>query len=102
MQHAPEWLSIIAPFMSGAFGVGIAWGIIRQKFVEVDRRLTKMEKRIEDQVGDIRCTRMRDECKNGISDKIDEIKEEIVSNRNWVTDRFTEIARFMGSHNGDR
>jgi hypothetical protein len=59
-----------------------------------------MEAKLESQVGDERCRLMREDCKYDITKGLQEIKQEIISNRNWVTDKFTEIARFMGQHNG--
>jgi len=59
-----------------------------------------MEEKIENQVGDKRCQMMREECQESIIRGLNEVKQEIIANRNWVTDRFTEIARFMGAHNG--
>jgi hypothetical protein len=96
----PDWLDWILPFLSGFCGVGIGYGTVKQSIADHSRRLDRMEEKLEGQVGDSRCRIMREECRDNISDMLKEIKQEIISNRNWVTDRFTEIARFMGAHNG--
>lgn len=104
MTVTPEWIIIVAPFLSGAAGVGltagVAWGVIKAKVEEHERRMSFIESKMEHQVGLPRCDKMRDECQDNIAQTLSEIKSEIVVNRNWVTDRFTEIARFMGHHNG--
>ena len=63
----PEWVSILAPFASGAFGVGLAWGVLRQRLAEAERRIREAE----DAIGGLkstvqtetRCNRLRDDCR---------------------------------------
>jgi len=101
MTPTPEWISMIAPFVSGAAGIGVAWGIIRQKVIETERRIGEVEKTIKIQVGEVRCNRMREGCKNGVAEIVGHLREEVVKNRESVADKFETIARFMGKHNGD-
>ena len=96
----PDWITILIPFLSGAAGVGVAWGVSKTNMEEHDRRINKLEEKLELQVGVNRCDQMRDECRDDLRAMLAEIKAEIIGNRNWVTDRFTEIARFMGKMNG--
>lgn len=77
MTTTPEWISIIAPFASGAFGIGVGWGILRQKINEIDKRVNKTENRLEKQVGSDRCDVMRHECKETICDNIIEVKKDV-------------------------
>lgn len=93
-------LDYLAPFLSGAFGVGVMWGYVRHKIPDLTRRLTIVETKLENQVGDPRCTRMRTECRQDIVVGMQRIEKQILDNRDYVTDRFVEIARFMGQHNG--
>jgi len=99
-----DWIQYVAPFASGAFGAGltagVAWGVLKAKYEDLERRVAVTEHRLEHQVGNMRCDKMRDECKAAIVSGMSRIETEIINNRNWVTDRFTEIARFMGQHNG--
>jgi hypothetical protein len=88
------------PFFSGIFGGGVVWGMTKVKLIELDRRMGRVEDRLDEQVGESRCTKMREECKHDITAGMADIKNEILNNRVWVTDRFQEIARFMGAHNG--
>ena len=101
MEPTPEWIILIAPFASGAAGVGltagVAWGVMKQKYTDLERRVRKAEDRIESQVGEVRCDKMRAMCQQSIAKGIDEIKAELVENRRWV---FTEIARFMAHTKG--
>ena len=104
MNPTPDWIVVLAPFASGAFGAGLTaglfWGIVKQKISDHDRRLNEAEKKLDHQVGEARCDKMREECRSTILGGMGEIKAEIKSNRDYVVDRFTEIARFMGAHDG--
>lgn len=100
MSTTPEWISVVAPFVSGAFGIGLGWGIIRQQVHELNRRITKAEERLECQVGDLRCNQMREECKKGVADVITRIETRLSTDSELMNERFLEIARFMGKHNG--
>ena len=104
MTPTPEWIILIAPFASGAVGAGLTaglfWGVIKQKVLDHERRISETEKELKEQVGEDRCDKMRGECRQSITNAMTEIKTEILANRTWVTDRFQEIARFMGAHNG--
>lgn len=95
-----EIITYIAPFMSGAFGAGIVWGYVRTKIREFEKNQTRMELKLDQQVGDGRCTRMRQECRADVLGGIERVEKQILANRDYVTDRFVEIARFMGQHNG--
>lgn len=103
-RMTPEWITLLAPFVSGAVGAGatagVAWGMLKQKYTDLERRMAIVEQQIQHQVGDSKCDKMRGDCQVRMEKICDEIKHEIIANRNWVTDRFTEIARFMGAHNG--
>ncbi len=101
MTLSPEWVSVIAPFVSGGLGVGIAWGVIRQKVIELDRRIGNAENKLDNQVGETRCDKMRTECKTTIDRSLVELKDKVEKNHNYVVTKFDEIARFMGAHNGN-
>lgn len=94
-----EYINYIAPFFSGAFGAGIVWGYVRTKISELDRRVNIVEGKLENQVGDPKCARMRQGCREDIIRGMEKIEQQIMANRDYVTDRFVEIARFMGQHN---
>jgi len=99
-----------APFLSGAFGVGVAWGIIREKLKSFDKsqkelkeRVVKNEGKLENQVGSPRCDRLRNECQDRISKQLIEIKGEIKENRDFVVEiveenhrKMEEMFRFIG------
>jgi hypothetical protein len=80
----PEWVSIAAPFVSGAFGVGIAWGVMRQKIHEHDRRVQRIEDKLEIQVGSSRCDQMRAECRVNITEAIRDLRIEISKVRDLI------------------
>jgi len=97
---AIEWLSDLIPFLSGAAGIGIAYGAMKQALATEKEARLKIEDKLGCQVGEERCERIREQCRETMKETLADIKVEIIANRNWVTDRFTEIARFMGQHNG--
>jgi hypothetical protein len=96
----PEWVILIAPFISGAAGVGltagVAWGVIKQKYIDLERRMGIAETKLETQVGQVRCDKMRDECKIAVSHVMDQLKKDYEEERKWQRTQFTEIAKFMG------
>lgn len=100
MTEPIEVINYVAPFASGAFGAGIVWGMIKQKINELERRMASNETKLECQVGQPRCDKMREECHDAIVEGMNKIEQQIITNRNYVTDKFVEIARFMGQHNG--
>lgn len=95
---------LLLPFLSSAagvcFGAGLVWGYVRTKIHEMDRRQVITETKLEQQVGDSRCSRMRIECKQDILSVMQKIERQLIDNRDYMTDQFVEIARYMGQHNG--
>ena len=97
----PGWIGDLVPFISGACGVGLAWGIIKQKVDTNSESIKEMREVLKCQVGEERCNHIREECKEAMKETLRDIKEQIEKNRDTVTRQFQEIARFMGKHNGD-
>jgi hypothetical protein len=95
-----DYASFIVPAISGAVGIGVAYGAMRTTMKEWKERQNKMDEKLEEQVGQLRCDRYREQCRNEIQDALGEIKREMVVNRNWVGEKFEDIARFMGRMNG--
>ena len=95
-----NWISILIPFLSGIAGVGVAWGVTKASMEDYDRRISKIEEKIDYQVGINRCDQMRETCKEDLRVLLMEIKAEVVANRNWVIQQFQEIIRFMGKMDG--
>lgn len=74
----PEWINIIAPFASGAFGVGLAYGTLKGSIdtlkanVEsLKERVVKTEEKLDNQVGETRCDKMRRACQEDIRRDLD-------------------------------
>jgi len=97
-----NWIAYLIPFLSGAAGVGVAWGVGKSNMENHEKRINKLEHKLELQVGTNRCDAMREECRDDMRGMLAEIKHEIIANRNWVVDRFQEIAKFMGKMNGTK
>lgn len=100
MTGTPEWIAIVAPFASGFFGVGMAWGIIRQHMNDIERRVIRNENKLESQVGEARCDKMRDDCQKDFKSEFTGLSCEVKRNRDHVSAKFEEIAKFMGKLNG--
>lgn len=96
----PDWVVMVAPFLSGAVGVsltaGVAWGIIKQKYIDLERRMGLAERKLEQTVPDLRCDRMREECRSAMEESAENIRLVAEREREWQRAQFQEIARFMG------
>ena len=104
------FLHYSAPFLSGAFGIGVGWGVIRERVRSLDKsqkdlkeRVAKNEGKLERQVGTPSCGFLRTECQDRISRQLIEIKAEIKENRDFVVDiveenhkKMEEMFRFIG------
>jgi hypothetical protein len=100
LTPTPEWISMLAPFVSGAAGIGIAYGVMRQRLTDIGRIAMKNEQKLDKQVGEDRCYKMRAECKEEFKDHLVDIKKEVEKNRDFVSSKFEAIAKFMGKFNG--
>jgi len=110
INHVNWFLQYGAPFLSGAFGIGVGWGIIREKIKSIDKsqkelkeRVIRNEMKLERQVGVPSCSTLRIECQNRISGQLMDIKGDIKENRNVVLDiveenhkKMEEMFRFIG------
>ena len=59
-------------------------------------RLTRIENKIDTQVGYGRCKDMRDECSSRIISRLAEISRQIASNRDTVIGQMKETDKFIG------
>lgn len=63
-MQSPEWIGVVAPFVSGAFGVGMAYGLVKARIDALIERVARDEHQLEKQVGESRCKEYRDTCRN--------------------------------------
>ena len=96
MINVPDLLGVAMPFVSGALGVGVAYGVLKSQINEHARRITKLELTVDMQVGEARCRIYRDDCRADLKEDIKEIKREVTAMRDWLQPRFDEIFRFIG------
>ena len=111
VANSANWFLVwIAPFLSGAFGIGAGWGIIREKIKSLEGkqsliqdRVIKNEGKLEYQVGRPRCDSIRTECQLRLYEQIKELRLDLKENRNLMVQRMDEqhkqqekIAEFMG------
>lgn len=112
--HLNWFLQYVAPFISGAFGIGVGWGVMRERIKGVDKkhsqsygelkeRVMKNENKLERQVGSPACNSLRAECRTRIEKQLEEIKEDIKENRVIVMKgiednhkKTEEMFRFIG------
>ena len=92
----PDWLDWILPFVSGFGGVGIGYGVIKQSLCDHGRRLDKMEDKLEKQVGEDHCTKMRKDCENKIEKGFTKVETQLAN----VNVELKGIAVWMAGHNG--
>lgn len=79
-----EVMNVIAPFLSGAFGVGMTYGILKTKIDALKEQVDNNVKKLDMQVGDLRCAQMRSECQKHICNDLKDIKSEIIRLREKV------------------
>lgn len=92
-----DWAAWIVPCISGALGVGVTWGTIRQKVESNTDRITKMETKLEKQVGEDHCKEMRVDCQTRIDKGFNKIEAQLSN----VANELKTIAVWMAKHNGD-
>ena len=95
-----NWFSLAVTFCAGVAGVAVGYGSMQQTQKDQDRRLVKVESKIDFQVGSERCDKIREECRTMLLDALNRIEAQISKNRDYVVDQFQDIARFMGKMNG--
>ena len=92
----PFWLTLITPFLSGAFGVGLTYGMLRAQIQDHDRRLAILEGCNPTHMTEARCGVRQTSCREGLKEDIGEIKSDVKDVRKYLNIRFDEISRFMG------
>jgi len=100
MMNIPDWVGVLLPFASGAAGIGVAYGALKIKLVEHDRRLTLLENKSCSYLTESHYKGLQQMCRDGLKEDIEEIKTELKDNRLWMNVKFNEISRFMGSLSG--
>lgn len=99
MSAINEIITLIAPFISGAFGVGLMYGLMRgeikvlkQEVKDMNVRIIKNEKRLDIGIVDwdrleMRCNR----CHENYTKSLDEIKDNIKETREKLPQRILDI-----------
>jgi hypothetical protein len=105
VAHIKDFISITVPFLSGGFGcyigVKVSLAILRIEVDLMKEDVKEAKEKLQNQVGDVRCFRNREECKKTVHSRIDENAHDIETMRTWVTSKFEKIANFMGRINGN-
>lgn len=68
-----DWQAWIMSALSGAGGAGLAYGTIRQIVKNNTSRIDKIDVKLNDQVGGARCKEYRDDCRDNVHDRLDQI-----------------------------
>jgi hypothetical protein len=92
-----DWAAWVVPCISGAFGVGLTWGTLKQRIDANCKRLDKMETKLDEQVGGDNCLRIRTDCHTTLEKRFDRLD---ASNANIFCE-LKSIAIWMAKHNGD-
>ena len=91
-----EHWNLLLTFLSGAFGVGVGYQVVKGAIADHEKRLVKVELKLEAQVGILQCDRNRLSCSNGIDARLDTLSQQIDKNREVVTDYMKRIENFVG------
>ena len=90
------WISVIAPCLSGAFGVGMTYQLIRSSLKDHEKRITKAELKLEAQVGVPSCEKIREECSSGKQALFASAKADIETVREQMQAEFKDYRQFKG------
>lgn len=96
MVNVPDLLGIAMPFVSGAFGVGMAYGILKARINEHARRITSLETRSCGYLTEAHHAMLQKACRDGLKEDIEEIKTEVREQRRYLAEKFDLISSFMG------
>ena len=91
-----EHWNLVLTFLSGAFGVGVGYQVVKGAIADHEKRLMKVELKLEAQVGILQCDKNRLSCSNGIETRLDTLAKQIEKNREVVTDYMKRIENFVG------
>ena len=100
MIEVPDLLGIAMPFVSGALGVGVAFGILKARINDHDRRLTNLENRSCGYLTEAHHAVLQKACRDGLKEDIEEIKLEMRDQRKFLNTRLDIISTFMGRMEG--
>lgn len=92
MSEFSEIAQVVAPFLSGALGIGLSYGALKNSIKNLKEQVLDNKVKLNTQVGEARCKMMRDECRQNLCYDLKEIKEEIKDHRK----KFEEFAKFVG------
>lgn len=104
MTPTPDWVSMLAPFLSGAIGTGSGAAIVyyvlkarldveEVKRADLDRRVTKNEQKLDSQVGQSRCDKMHEECKKEFGKQFDDVEKRVDSVQRDMVGLAVQVAR---------
>lgn len=88
--------NLVLTFLSGAFGVGVGYQIVKGALADHEKRISKVELKLEGQVGSLQCDKNRLSCSNGIETRLDTLAKQIEKNREVVTEYMKRIENFVG------
>ena len=98
----PEWISDLAPFAAAIAGMGVGYGMLKQKLDNIGNVALENKHKLADQVGEARCSRIREECREAMKESINEIKEELRDHKDVLFKEIKDLSRFMGRMNGEK
>ncbi len=107
--------------LAGAFGIGVGYADLKtdlaafkhefrlyaaaaasaaivasEQLMSIKERMSKVEGKMESQVGYDRCHDMRDECSSRLSVQLTELTRQIQANRDVVVNQMRETEKFIG------
>jgi predicted DNA-binding protein YlxM (UPF0122 family) len=94
--HWNIFITLGGTFLAGVFGVGVGYQVVKSAISDHEKRLVKIELKLDNQVGLVQCDRNRLSCSSTLEKELANLAEQIETNRNVVTDFFQRIENFMG------
>jgi hypothetical protein len=123
--HWQIYVTWIITALAGAFGIGVGYAVLKtdlsafknevktykdtasaaaaaaaivasEQLVSIKERVSKVEDKMEFQVGYDRCKDMRGECNDRVLAQLKELNEQIKTNRETVIGQMRETEKFIG------
>jgi hypothetical protein len=91
-----EAIWIVVPFISGAFGVGMTYQLVKSRLEDQEKRLAKVEGKLEMQVGSPSCDKLREECGDQKTAMYASIKADVETVREQMQAEFKDYREFKG------
>jgi len=95
-SHWNIFIALGGTFLAGMFGVGVGYQVVKGAIADHEKRLVKIELKLDSQVGLMQCDRNRLSCSSTLENQLSDLSKQIETNRNVVTGYMQRIENFVG------